>query len=661
LKRLTQVYSFVGVIILTLFVYPVFAQDKISEEKYNQIKQSLQDLTATNPGLNETVDFAVSGASVQEFLRGLAEANNLNISIDPALNFKVYNNFTNEKVINILLFLVKEYNLEIQFIGGIMAFHPYIPPAAPKPVIQEKEIKIKYNAYNETITMDLTRDTLSKVVRRITQETKKNVILSGGIQDKPISVYLQDAPFESGIKKMAYANDLKVVKTDDNFYIIKSPDEGEELLTQDNKPKSNFNNPFPAQDRTKSQKKPASTGNTSNNEIFVDVKADSSGQALITVEASNAPVSETIKTVAAAVGINYFLYSEIKGNSTLRILNVVFDDFLKRILQGTDYTFKKNNNLYLIGERKLEGLRAHKVIQLQYRSAKDIAQMIPAEIKHGVEIKEFIELNSILLTGAHPQIEEIEAFVHGLDKVVPMVLIDVIIMDVRKGRTTETGIAAGIADTVTAGGSIYPSVDFTVSSKSINSFLSWLGTNNAINLGKVKSDFYVKLKAMENNSNVEVRSTPKLSTLNGHKAILSIGSTRYYSNETQNVVGSLNPQTVITKQFNQVQANLSISINPVVSGDDQVTLDIDVNNSDFLEAPENRPPASATSQFNSVVRVRNEEMVVLGGLERYEKSESGNGLPILSRIPVLKWIFSIRKKSKNKTITIVFIKPSIIY
>ncbi|WP_233165696.1 type II and III secretion system protein [Pedobacter sp. ASV12] len=54
-------------------------------------------------------------------------------------------------------------------------------------------------------------------------------------------------------------------------------------------------------------------------------------------------------------------------------------------------------------------------------------------------------------------------------------------------------------------------------------------------------------------------------------------------------------------------------------------------------------------------------MIVLGGLERTENSESGSGVPLLSRIPILKWLFSSREKSNAKVVTLVFIKPTILY
>ncbi|MFN6946682.1 MAG: type II secretion system protein GspD [Cytophagaceae bacterium] len=638
-------------IIFLLFIFSAVSAQQ--QDRFQLLEQRLNELSQLTPGLNEKIELSVSGASIQEFLRGLAEANSLNISVDPNLTIKIYNNFKNEKVSNILMFLVREYGLDIKFIGTIMSISRFDTPPPPKPVIPAKEILARYNSPVNTLTLDLKKDTLSNVVRKITQISKKNVIMASGISDRLVSVYIEDMPFDNALEKMAFANDLSIKKTDDNFYIISIRNTEEEKAppVASNKKPGGFKNPA----------KTIQSAGAKDAEIYIDI-VDSLGKKFISVDATGIPIADVIKSVAEELDIDYFMFSDIKGNTTSKVHKVGFGEFLSYLLQGTDYTYKNDHGLFLIGERKLEGLRANRVIQLQYRSVDLILDVIPAEIKKGVEIKEFRELNSILLTGALPQILEIEAFINQLDKVIPMVMIEVIMMDVRKGRTTKTGISAGISDTMNAGGTLLPGVDFTLSSRSVNDILGRLGLGNTVNLGRVSPNFYVNLSAMEQNNNIEVRSMPKLSTLNGHDANLSIGSTRYYSITTQNVLGSLQPQTVVTQQFNAVQANLTINIKPMVSGDDQVTLNIDVNISDFIgDPPENAPPPSATSQFKSIVRVKNEEMVVLGGLERLEKSEQGNGLPILSRIPILKYIFSSRTRSRNKVVSIVFIKPTIIY
>ena len=374
-------------------------------------------------------------------------------------------------------------------------------------------------------------------------------------------------------------------------------------------------------------------------------------------------ISDLVRSASQEVDRNYFLYSDIQGSISTRVKDITFDSFLSSLFQGTQYTYKVENGIYLIGERKLEGLRTNRVIQLQNRSIDTIRAMIPNEWRNGVEIREFREQNTILLSGSGPQIAEIESYIKQLDQLVPLVLIEVTLIDVRKTRNLKTGIQAGVSDsTKKSGGTILPGLDYTLGSKAINDFLSKIGSIGSINLGRVTPNFYVGLSALEENNNVDVRSVPKLSTLNGHSATLSIGSTRYYVTRTQNVFPSLTtPQSIFTEQFNKVEANLAISIRPIVSGDDQVTLNIKVDISDFIGIPPNNaPPPTSTSKFESIIRARNEDMIVLGGLERTEKSEDASGVPFLSRIPILKWFFSSKSKTNSKVITIVFIKPTII-
>lgn len=624
-------------LILISFVPITYAQ---TNDRFIELESKLTELSKTTPGLLEKVDFSVSGVSIQEFLRAIAEASSLNINIDPQINLKVYNNFTDEKVINILLFLAKEYDLDIRNVGSIISIVKY--KAIPEP-IKLKEPNIRYNAYSNLISMELRDDSLLKVIKSITKLTKKNVIISSGLNSKKVSIYLEEIPLQNALEKLAFSNDIKLTKTDDNVFVFQTLQEGE-------------SNAINAKGQLKQYRSNGRQG------IFMEIIKDSLGERKINMDANNVPIVEILKAVSTETNMNYFLYSDIKGNANIHVENVNINEFLNFIFKNTDYTFQNTGNLYVIGDRKLEGLRTTKIIQLQYRSIETILEFIPADLKKNVELKEFKELNSILLSGSSPQIEELSTFIKEIDKVVPMVTIEVILVDVKKGNSVKTGIKAGLSDSSKTGGTFLPGVDYTLSSKAINDVLGKASSFTSVNLGKVTPSFYVGLSALENNQNVNIRSMPKLATLNGHEANLSIGSTRYYSITTQNVQGSLNPQTIVTQQFNPVQANLTINIKPVISGDEQVTLNISVNISDFIgNPPNNQPPPSSTSEFKSIVRVRNDEMIVLGGIERMERSDEGSGVPILSRIPILKWFFSERTKTKQKTVSVVFIKPTITY
>lgn len=637
----------VGIISLALilvFTYSIKAQT----DRFSVIEQRLKDLSLSVPGLNQTAELSISNGSLQEFLRGLASTHNLNITIDPALNQKITNYFSKEKVINILLFLVKQFDLDIQFVGSIMSVVPYKDPALNLPK-KPKPLSIKYDEQAETISFDLTNDSLLEVAKRITQLTNKNVVVMPEAFSKLVTGYVQNLPVYNALEKLSLSNNFKLAKTNDNVFVVSNLAPDEELVL---KP--------PVQSNPSTIIKKVNRANNSSNGISTEVSDGDNGKKIVTLNALNTPIIDVIKNISGQAGINYFIYSDIKGNVTANASKIEFDDAMSFILQGTDYTFRADSNVYMIGERDKEGLRVNRMIELKNRSVDSILAFIPQNIRKGVEIKEFKELNSFLVTGSYPQINEIESFVKNIDQLVPMVMIEVILLDVKKGKTVKTGLSAGVSDSVKTGGTILNGLDFTAGAASINSFIDRIGLNNIFNIGRVAPNFYVTLQALENNDNINLRQTPKLSTLNGHKATLSIGSTRYYAVTTQNVLGSLNPQTVVTQQFIPVEANLAIDIRPMVSSHDQVTLNIDINISDFIgNTPLNVPPPTSKSMFSSIIRVHSDDMIVLGGIERTEKSENGSGIPILSRIPILKWFFSNRTKTNSKVVSVVFIKPTI--
>lgn len=638
-------------ILFSLVVLYFYSPDAAAQQpdRFQVLQQRLLDLSQNVPALNQLVETSISNGTLKEFLRGLAETHNLNLNIDPTLNQPVTSYFANERLLNVLLYLAKEFNLDFAFTGSIISIMPYKDPLAnlPRP---PKELQVTYNSPTQLLTMDLQNDTLLHVARKITQVSGKNVIVMPALYTRVVTTYVQGLTVESALEKLAISNSFKLNKTNDGTYILEPLDQNEQIVTRP----TGIDNPNYSIRRTVPNTNPASASsyNISTN----------NGKKLITLNVTNTPIIDVIKNITAQAGIDYFIYSELLGNATANVQNMEFDRILSYILQGTKYTYNVSNSVYMIGDRQNEGLRAHQLIQLRYRSVDSLLAVIPMEMRQGVDIKEFKELNSFLLSGSQPQIKEIEEFVHALDKTVPMVLIEVILMDIRKSKTIETGIKLGVSDSVKTGGSLLGGLDFTFGSRDINRFIEQIGLNNVFNIGRVSPNFYASLKALESNANVDLRQTPKLSTLNGHSANLSIGSTRYYLIKTQNVLGSLNPSTIVTEQYVPVEANLYVNIKPFVSGDEQVTLNINVDISDFIGAFNiNAPPPSATSKFESIIRVRNEEMIVLGGIERNEKSDEGSGTPFLSRIPILKWLFSSRKRVDAKTVSVVFIKPTIIY
>jgi len=634
------------ILILLIFCCPfnLLAQ----QSRIPVLQKKLDSLSKTVPGLTQKVQLQVVGGSIQQYLSGIASSNGLSISIDPKLNFVINDSFNDVTASNILVFLAQKYNLDINVVGSIIYVTTYqeqIPFVKP-PI---KEVNAKYNASDNTLSLALDNDTLAAVAKKITQISGKNVVLQNGLQGKRVSGFIASAPFETAMDKLAFANEIKVIKTSDNFYVFQPLGENEELYVNGDKNTS-----------VRKTFKPASTsGSPGSTQVFSRVVG---GRKLISADAVNAPIVNLVKQASQELNKNYSIYTDLKGTIDIHVNDITYDEFLGLIFRGTNYTFQSENGIYLIGDKTIEGLRTYKAVHLQNRSLDTIMTMIPTDWKKGLEIKEFREQNTILLSGSIAQINEAENFIKSLDVLVPVVLIEVTMIDFHKTRTIATGISAGVSDSVKTGGTVLPGVDFTFSATSVNSFLNSLSKYTSINLGHVVPNFYVSLRALENNNNVDIRSIPKLTALNGHPAKLSIGSQLYYKNTTQNLYPSATTSTsVFTNNYTPVKADLSIDIKPVVSGDDQVTLGIKINVSDFTTIPtDGSPPPQSISQFESTLRVHSEDTILLGGIERTENDLTSSGTPILSRIPILKWIFSSRTKTASKVTTVLFIKSTIL-
>ncbi|MEM8507817.1 MAG: hypothetical protein AAF717_08305 [Bacteroidota bacterium] len=296
--------------------------------------------------------------------------------------------------------------------------------------------------------------------------------------------------------------------------------------------------------------------------------------------------------------------------------------------------------------------------------AEALVNILPEEIKKDLDIKVDFELNSFFVSGPAAKIERFKRFIDEIDQPVPVVLIEVMIIEVRRSSIVETGISWGIgAEPVPTQGNLFPDSDITLGANTVNRVIGGFDGFGSFNIGKVVPEFFATIKALEEDGNIKIRSTPKLSTLNGHRANLSIGETTYYVVTNQNFFGSQIPTTSEVRNFAPIDAELAISIKPLVSGDGQVTLDINVIQSDFSgeRIEEDAPPGLTSREFSSIIRMQNQDLAILGGLEEKIKNDTGTGVPLLARIPVIKWLFSKRRREDTKQKLTLLIKPTVIY
>tara|TARA_B100000768_G_C11283571_1_gene380329 strand:+ start:1858 stop:3744 length:1887 start_codon:yes stop_codon:yes gene_type:complete len=604
-------------------------------DRFVVIEATLDSLSSHMKGLNGEVELSVSEIRLDEFLRALAMSHNVNISVGDDLGLKVVSNFSKVSVKEVLLFLVKKYNLHIDFSGTILYIIKHQAIAVVRPA---KIPNISFDTQTKLLSFDLSTDSLLSVARMITKLTSVNLIVPKSLKNELVSGYIKALTLTQAIHQLGLMNELVVRESSAGIYV--------------------FENPVNANQSNRSNNRL----NTSNYKGAGSLQLRVDSLSSITLQAENANLKAVLDKVFKTLELNYITFGPIEASVSANLSKVHLDTLLNTLLNATKYTFAKKNGAYFVGERIGEGLRDIQLVDIEHRSCVELSQLIPTELQKDVFIKELPELNALVLEGSKVAIEQLIYFIRQIDKSVPVVMIEVLIVDYIKSRGLDVGIDMGLAeDVIESSGELFPSLNTVKGAASLNQLIDAFDGFGALNIGSVVPNFYVNIKAMENNGVLDVRSTPILTTLNGQEASLSIGNTEYYVVETNNLIGTQNPQSQNTRNWKSVKAELSVKITPNISADSNVTLVIEVNQSNFTNRIEpDAPPGQVSRTFNSLIRVKDGDMILLGGLEELKKEDTNKGVPLLSRIPILKWFFSSKVKANSDKKLNIFIKPTII-
>jgi type IV pilus assembly protein PilQ len=293
---------------------------------------------------------------------------------------------------------------------------------------------------------------------------------------------------------------------------------------------------------------------------------------------------------------------------------------------------------------------------------RDLVDILPKELMDNLSVQTDYELNSYYVNGPGASVERFKQFIKKIDKPVPVVLIEVMIIEVSKSATIDAGVSWGIGtEPTTTQGGIYPETDLALGATTVNKIIGSFNDFAGFNLGRVGPNFFASIKASETNGDLKVRSTPKLATLNSHRAVFSNSQTSFYAVTQRNIYGTDNPQTSEITNYYPIDAELSLTITPSVTGSDKVILDIGVIQSSFgNRVSDDAPPDINSRSFSSIIAMQDQDIAILGGIEEQYKSNRGSGVPFLARIPIIKWLFSRRVREGRKSKLTVLIKPTII-
>jgi type IV pilus assembly protein PilQ len=703
-----------------IYLFSIFVIGQ-NTSRIDELKKHLDSVATSLPGLNKIIESKITLNEIElgNYITAVANVNQVNLAVSPELNkYQVRSNFSNISLSQLLLYFCSEYNLTINFSENILSLRPLDETE----LTQQYQPIINFYPTAKTIDIDIKNNELYTIFKLITDKSAKNLLFSPGMENLKLTGYIKNTPFDAAMEKLAYANHLNLTITDDNFYVfeeiknkvsVSGSNYGSALTKSVN---------FKILDSSKRilmvDFKETSIKSIINEishalklNFFIASPLDQAGH--ITFKTDRIFFDDLL--------VKIFEPSESSYKDKLTNQSNTSTNSNANVKPRSVFTFKKEGDVYYYGTAEQLSVRQVELIMLNYRSVnlmsdpelltetnnirdnfntagqnfrnqlpngfnnpnvrppdtnnnnqtrnnnnenqRTILDIIPNEVKSDLDFTVDPERNSIYVTGSSAQITTFKSFIASIDKSIPVIIIEVMIVEAQTSNTLETGVSWGIGnEPTTTQGNLFPTTDLTLGAETINRIISGFSSTSVFNFGKVIPNFYATIKAMETNGDLKIKSTPKLATLNGHKASFSNGQTSYYAIVQRNIIGTDNPQTSEIRNYFPVDAKLGLDIMPYVTGNNQVLLEINVIQSSFGQRiAEDAPPDINSRNFSSIVRMQDQDIAVLGGLEENFTNNSGSGVPFLARIPLIKFLFSQRVREGRKSKLTVFIKPTIIY
>jgi len=165
-----------------------------------------------------------------------------------------------------------------------------------------------------------------------------------------------------------------------------------------------------------------------------------------------------------------------------------------------------------------------------------------------------------------------------------------------------------------------------------------------------------KLAALETAGDGKIISSPKVTTLDSITATIKQGEEIPYT------VTDSDGNT--STEFKE--ATLKLEVTPIITPEGKISIKVNASNdyADWETDPATglrvETPPINTSSVESTVVVRDGDTIVIGGVYKMTETDSVSGVPFLSRIPILGWLFKYKTVSNEKRELLIFVTPKIV-
>lgn len=428
----------------------------------------------------------------------------------------------------------------------------------------------------------------------------------------------------------------------------------------------------------------------------------------ISMDFKDADLTNVFRIIAEVSNLNIITADDVRGKVSLRLVNVPWDQALDIVLRSKSLGATQEGNVLRIAplaslrkeeqdrfdaQKQIEMSRQEALtraaeakasqdavfdtIPISYGKASEmLAKIKPLASKFG-RLDSDDRKNVLIIRDLPQNIAEVKALVAKLDTATPQVLIEARIVEVDTTFSRELGVQWGGSYRGSNGGTRYgvngvqgttgaalsgaavttaSTVPFTATSP-VPSFAVNLpaaigsGAGGGIAFGILRDNLRLdlSLSALEASGKGKIISSPKIVTIDNKEATIEQGTQIPYS--TVSASGT-------NTQF--IDATLSLKVTPHITPDGRVSMKIEAKNDSQGEVGATGQPAINKKKAVTEVLIRDGDTTVIGGILQITRNQNQAGLPWLSKIPVLGYLFRKDTNSTENRELLIFITPKIL-
>ena len=317
------------------------------------------------------------------------------------------------------------------------------------------------------------------------------------------------------------------------------------------------------------------------------------------------------------------------------------------------------------------------VVSLRYANAANIATLVSklfaAQPGKGSSVGRSsvvadVATNSILILAPPELLSSLVAAVEALDKRPSQVLVEGVIFEMGAEEFAQLGVQfGGVISDVFAGGTQFSVGEVPTLGSLVSAILAGripaLGAGLSVAGGNVRGNEGVVglVSALARDATTNILATPSILTLDSVTAEIVVArNVPFVTGRFSTVGNDPNP----SRPFQTIQrqdVGLTLRVTPQITADNTVRLRVEQEVSNLTAAA--AASGSEITQrraIDTTILVGDRKLVLLGGLLEDQTSETGEKVPGLGNVPILKYLFGAKSGRKTKRILLVLLRPTII-